>query len=109
MPVFCGAVKVFPIALLFLSMMVVSSAQSIAELKKQAAAGDASAQFKLGFAYDSGNGVPKDQAEAVLWYRKAADQGYSRAQYDLDCSGSGIRVSAPERWAVVHAVYWALL
>jgi TPR repeat protein len=28
-------------------------------------------------------GVAKDVAEAVRWYRKAADQGYAAAQYDL--------------------------
>jgi hypothetical protein len=27
--------------------------------------------------------VPQDNAEAVRWYRKAADQGYANAQYAL--------------------------
>jgi hypothetical protein len=27
--------------------------------------------------------VPQDYAEALRWYRKAADQGYTKAQYDL--------------------------
>ena len=41
----------------------------------QAEAGDASAQFNLGVMYDNGEGVPEDDAEAVRWYRMAAEQG----------------------------------
>ena len=33
------------------------------------------AQIKIGEMYRSGNGVTKDYAEALKWYRKAADQG----------------------------------
>lgn len=33
--------------------------------------------------YDNGEGVIKDAAEAVNWYRKAADQGISVAQSNL--------------------------
>jgi len=32
---------------------------------------------------DNGQGVPQDVAEAVKWYRLAADQGYAMAQYNL--------------------------
>ncbi len=34
------------------------------------------------YAYN-GEGVPQDYAEAVRWYRKAAEQGYARAQVVL--------------------------
>jgi len=37
----------------------------------------------LGLCYDYGIGVDKDEIEAVKWYRKAAEQGYSNAQYNL--------------------------
>ena len=37
--------------------------------------GDAKAQSDLGFMYAKGQGVPQDDAEAVRWYRKAAEQG----------------------------------
>ena len=30
-----------------------------------------------------GNGVPKDDAEAVRWYRLAAEQGNAEAQFEL--------------------------
>jgi TPR repeat protein len=33
--------------------------------------------------YDNGRGVPQDDAQAVNWYRKAAEQGLAEAQYNL--------------------------
>ena len=33
--------------------------------------------------YDEGRGVPENDAEAVKWYRRAADQGVAYAQYNL--------------------------
>ena len=42
--------------------------------------GDADAQFTLGFRYEYGLGVPQDDAEAVRWYRLAAEQGNASAQ-----------------------------
>ena len=45
--------------------------------------GDALAQLILGVMYANGEGVPKDDAEAVRWYRLAADQGDARAQLEL--------------------------
>ena len=42
--------------------------------------GDADAQFNLGFMYDNGRGVAQNDAEAVRWYRKAAEQGDAGAQ-----------------------------
>ena len=63
---------------------VVASAQSIAELKKQAAAGDAKAQYNLGVAYANGYGVSEDKSEAIhFWWRKAANQGYVKAEFRL--------------------------
>jgi TPR repeat protein len=42
-----------------------------------------SAQCNLGVCYEKGQGVTRDQKEAVLWYRKAADQGFANAQLKL--------------------------
>ncbi len=44
---------------------------------------DPAAQLDLGWMYENGEGVAKDLAQAVRWYRKAADQGMDRAQYNL--------------------------
>ena len=64
----------------------------------------AAAQFNLGVMYAEGQGVPQNYAEAVKWYRKAADQGHrprpvqSRAfMYD---EGQGV----PQDYA--EAVKW---
>ena len=37
----------------------------------------------MGSMYDEGLGVPENDAEAVKWCRKAAEQGYAPAQYNL--------------------------
>ena len=37
----------------------------------------------LGLKYANGEGVVEDDAEAVRWYRLAADQGHAGAQVNL--------------------------
>ena len=52
---------------------------------------------------DIGQGVPQDYAEAVKWYRLAAEQGYAAAQYNLGVmydNGQGV----PQDYA--EAVKW---
>ena len=56
----------------------------IAKWKKEAAAGNAKAQFLLGNAYYNGNGVDQDYTAAITWWHKAADQGNLEAQRALD-------------------------
>ncbi|HEY6072038.1 MAG TPA: tetratricopeptide repeat protein [Anaerolineales bacterium] len=51
--------------------------------KSLAERGDAGAQFSLGNMHMMGQGVPKDNAEALKWYRKAADQDHTGAQLNL--------------------------
>jgi TPR repeat protein len=48
--------------------------KNIADLKELAYAGDSDAQVELGVIYLTADGVPKDDAEAVKWLRKAAEQ-----------------------------------
>ena len=62
-------------------------------VKKAAEQGDAIAQFNLGVMYDTGEGVPEDNAGAAHWYRQAAEQGHAVAQYNLGIkydSGEGV-------------------
>ena len=43
--------------------------------------------------YESGHGVSQDHVRAVEWYRKAANQGYARAQFNLGAmylNGDGV-------------------
>ena len=100
------AVKLFYAVLLILSLTVVSSAQNIAELKKQAAAGDAKAQYSLGVAYANGYGVSEDKSEALRWWRKAADQGYAEAQFSL---GAAYRDGAGVQKDNAEAYFWLSL
>ena len=52
-----------------------SQAKISEDTKKGAEQGDAVAQFNLGVSYANGDGVPENDAEAVRWYRMAAEQG----------------------------------
>jgi TPR repeat protein len=45
--------------------------------------GNARAQSSLGAMYATGEGVPRDDVEAVRWSRLAAEQGNARAQSSL--------------------------
>ena len=52
------------------------------------------ARFRLGLAYWYGSGVQRDYAEAVKWYRKAAEQGDGLSQHELGQAyeqGKGVR------------------
>jgi TPR repeat protein len=60
-----------------------SAERALADLRRKAAAGDANAQKNLGEMYAKGDGLAKDIAQAVLWWRKAADQGNTDAQMML--------------------------
>ncbi len=57
--------------------------QDIAALRQRAEAGDAAAQYELGYKYRNGWNAPKDHAQAVAWFRKSADQGFAVAQERL--------------------------
>jgi TPR repeat protein len=48
-----------------------------------AESGDSAAQFNLGLLYLDGTGVPQDVQQAVMWFRRSADQGYVKAQKNL--------------------------
>ena len=53
------------------------------EWKEDAERGDAQAQFMLGSFYYTGLYGVQDTDEAILWYKKAAKQGYIEAYYQL--------------------------
>ena len=53
--------------------------------------------------YDTGEGVAKDLEQAVVWYRRSAEQGYAEAQYNLGvkyANGQGVEQDTKEaiRW-----------
>jgi hypothetical protein len=51
--------------------------------RRLAEEGDADAQFRLGVMYESGQGVLRNDADAISWYRKAAEQDDAVAQFNL--------------------------
>ena len=58
-------------------------ATALSELKPLANQGYDRAQFRLGWMYDMGYGVPEDDKTAVKWYTLAAEQGHDGAQNNL--------------------------
>ena len=50
------------------------------DLLAKAEQGDATAQYWLGWCYEYGQGVAKDEKKAVEWYTKAAERGFAAAQ-----------------------------
>jgi YVTN family beta-propeller protein len=74
-------------------------------LRGQAEKGYAAAQYKLGLLYAEGQGVPKDDAEALRWFRKAADQGNRGAQCFLG-NWYAIGQGVPQDYA--EALRWLL-
>jgi TPR repeat protein len=75
------SVRVFLAAILGLLLCVpVFSDEKFEELTVKAKAGDPEAQVRLGMIYSYGRGVPKDDVEAVKWFRKAAEQGNANAK-----------------------------
>src|SRR5437660_956777 len=67
--------------------------------QKAAEQGYANAQYNLGWCYDNGTGVEKDEQKAVEWYQKAAEQGYANAQYNLGvhyANGTGVEKDKPK-------------
>ncbi len=55
--------------------------------RKDAERGNANAQYNLGVMYSQGLGVTQDHAEAVKWYRKAAEQDAKIKLNNSDSSG----------------------
>ena len=74
----------------------------LAEIRAGADKGDAKAQYELGCAFFSGTlGVAKDKAEAVKWFRKAAEQNVADAQFSLGvCHANGRGVTKDDAEAV---------
>jgi hypothetical protein len=71
------------------------------KLMEQAKAGDEVAQYKLGYDYYLGRGIAQDYAQAAIWWRSAAEQGYADAQNNLGVlynSGKGVPQSYSEAY-----------
>ena len=67
------------------------------------------AQYKLGQAHLNGEGVARDEGEAVWWLRTSAQRGYAPAQFllHLDCTADVARPRGgrnfKKRWAIYES------
>src|SRR6267378_1157828 len=57
--------------------------KSLPELRNLAVHGDADAQWQMGVRYHNGEGVPRDDVQAMQWFLRAAEQGHVTAQATL--------------------------
>src|SRR5580692_6832063 len=83
--------------------------KAIADLKEIAYSGNVNAQVQLGVIYLTGDGVAKDDAEAVKWLRKAADQDNAlgeRYLAEMYFKGRGVPSDTTEaaKWLRMAAV-----
>lgn len=58
-------------------------AKAMEILRPLAEAGDPAAQYRVGWMYDTAQGVPEDIAEADRWFLAAAEKGHADAMYSL--------------------------
>ena len=79
MPRTLGTLLVFAL----LAAVGLAQAPDFAEIKKEAEAGNANAQYNLGVMYARGDDVQNDFGEAAKWFLMAAEQEYRPAQYTL--------------------------
>ena len=85
-------------------------ATALSELKPLANQGYDRAQFRLGWMYDMGYGVPEDDKTAVKWYTLAAEQGHDGAQFNLGWMyfyGEGVPEKMNQRFPI--ALKWYTL
>ncbi len=73
------------------------------QLKVRAVKGDVASQAFVALAFENGDGVPKDLVQAVIWYRKAAENGHSLSQAYL---GAIYRIGAIVPKDEVQAAMW---
>lgn len=79
-------------------------AKSLEWFRKAAESGHTDACYWVGAAYNSGEGVEKNEAEAIKWFLPAAEEGKATAQFELGIiyllGGTGVERDALEaqRW-----------
>ena len=81
---------------------------AFSQLQPLAKNGDGNAQVILGHMYVNGSGVPKNDNQAVTWYRQSAEQGNQFGQYNLGVmysagAGVGQNDSDAFRWFQLSA------
>jgi TPR repeat protein len=85
------------------------SEKDLARLRANSDHGNVEAQFELGKMYANGDGVPRNDEEALKWFQLAAAQGHANAQYYLGLmykDGQGTEKNFVEayKWLSLSAV-----
>ena len=65
--------------------------------------GDPKAQYIIGCCYADGDGIEKDESQAVFWWRKSAEQGQEFSQHNL---GVHYRLGIGIEQDYKQALYW---
>ncbi len=82
--------------------------KALEKLIPLAAKGHAASQYNLGVMHEWGNGVPKDNVEAMRWYGLSAERSHKDAQNNLGAmysKGEGAEQSFVDalKWFVISA------
>jgi len=73
---------------------VLKKGETIKDVMQKASEGNRKAQFKLGFFYEHGICVPKDEGKAIMWYHRAVKNGHPEAARKLSSmykEGRGVK------------------
>lgn len=77
--------------------------EALPKLKAAADRGHKKAQYRMGRAFDKGNGVKEDNERAFQWYLKSANQDYAKAQFQVGrCYKKGKGVAADAQKALTY-------
>lgn len=90
-------------ALALWSRLRMMSQSQFKELFAKAQAGDAVAQYQVGYAYEIGRPVPRDLDEAARWWLKSAEQGYVPAEGAYGVWAKDTNGAVAERWMLQAA------
>ncbi len=84
-------------------------ATALSVVRPAAEEGNPMAQNLLGDAYDRGNGIKKDAAAALEWWKKAADQNYPKAMYNLGRLSMNGADGVPQDYLTASEMFTALM
>lgn len=79
--------------------------QAIGLFEQGVEAGEPSAMFAIGVAFDRGEGLPRDEAAAVHWYQRASDLGFMEAHLWLAHMISSGRGGISPSWEAAAPIY----
>lgn len=82
------------------------AAQAFKLMQSAADLGHAEAMGGLGYFYSQGISVPKDSIKALEWFRKGAEKGSAKSQYNLGTSLMKAHEQQPDEKQAAEAIDW---